>query len=131
MDELTQRLKEDARAIDASISEELERRIEGALEMTRPEPPPRRPRPVEWWAVLLGLGAAAAFGAMLLLSTAAPAPEPRLPVNRPITLTFPALDPDSATEAMVDPLERELGHLLADLGRAKKALGIGFESRAP
>lgn len=131
MDELTRRLKEDAHAIDATVSEDLERRIQGALEMTRPEPLPRKPRSFEWWAALLGLGAAAAFGAAILLSAPEPTPRPPRPVNRPITLTFPAVDPDRATQAMIDPLERELGHLLADLGRAREALGIGFESRAP
>lgn len=64
MDELTRRLKEDAQRIDATVSPELERRIQGALEHTRPTPPPTRR--TEWWAALLGLASAAALGSVLV-----------------------------------------------------------------
>ncbi|MEL6544308.1 MAG: hypothetical protein AAFQ82_06760 [Myxococcota bacterium] len=128
MDELTQRLKEDAQAFDANVSDELARRIQGSLEMTRPEPPPRKARPVEWWAAILGLGTAIAVGALILLNSPNRDAQP-LPVNRPITLTFPKVEPSQAESAMVDPLHQELGHLLADLSRAQRVLGIGFESR--
>ena len=72
MDKLKEALREDAAAIDATVSAELDDRIRASLEGVQPERPnaprPRRGLSMWWASSLTGVAAAAAVIAVINLS---------------------------------------------------------------
>ena len=121
MDDITQRLRDDASRIDASVSPELEDRIRASLEnvASTPAPRPRRPTLSLWWASsLTGVVAAAiVIVAVRLVSTPEQEP-PQVAAIEPLAL--PILKTETAV--LTAPLEQELVHLEADLRKAELAV---------
>ena len=131
MDDLEQRLREDALTIRADVPPELEARIHAALGRTSRTPPEARERP--WPSWLAGSLAGAAAVAAVLTVTAVfvvnpvPAPEP-MQVEDAVGYSVPEyvrelqreLPLDVRTAALTAPLEEELQNLRSDLEHAKE-----------
>ena len=124
MDELARKLRRDAGRIDATVSEQLDRRIRASLENVTPEPPPgrpQRPRPAMfWWASsLTGLAAAMVLIVVVNLGTPDPVPAPAR-VARP--LVVPQIEWRARAAVLTSPLEQEMEDLQADLKKAEEAV---------
>ena len=127
MDELSQRLREDAANIDASVSPELEARIRASLENVSPvvkqRSRPRRSSLTLWWASsLTGIVAAA-----IVIIAIRPSPEtvdtpPQLAATEP--LVVPILRTETAM--LTAPLAQELENLEADFRKAEQAVRKDF-----
>ncbi|MEO1483471.1 MAG: hypothetical protein AAFU77_15295 [Myxococcota bacterium] len=126
MDELEKRLREDADAIDGTVSPELARRIAGALELVG-TPHRIEPRKSEspWllWVVALA-SAAAAVAIVELRGATSEAPDLLRPPSAVTALTNSqaVLDPKQATNALLGPLTGELDALRADFETVKERL---------
>ena len=132
MDQLEQRLKDDAADIRADVSPALSSRIAASLRATEraPEKEARSaPAILRWWISSL-TGMAAVLVAIVLLNRNDPA-LPDLPVDAPIVATVPqeggvpqAEFPLRAESAMLtdtlEPLEEELENLKSDLEKARR-----------
>ena len=127
MDEVAQRLREDAARIDASVSPELETRIRASLQNVSPEsaqkPRPRRSSLNLWWASSL-TGAAAAAIVIIAIRPAADDNNTSPQVTAPEPLVVPILR--SETAMLTAPLEQELENLEADLRKAEQAVRRDF-----
>ena len=127
MDEVAQRLREDAANIDASVSAELETRIHASLKNVSPVPEqgsrPRRSSLTLWWASSLTGAAAAAIVIIAIRPVAEPGDTP--PQG---AATEPLVVPILRTETAVltAPLEQELENLEADLRKAEQAVRKDF-----
>ncbi|MEM6531631.1 MAG: hypothetical protein AAF654_03360 [Myxococcota bacterium] len=126
MDEFERRLREDAEAIPAEISPDLERRITVSLEQIQPSKQEARSRSESPWLlwVLALAGAAVAVAVVELRGTTSDAPDLLRPASVAETLSrAPAvLDPKQATNALLGPLAGELDALRADLQGVKDRL---------
>ncbi|MGI9204641.1 MAG: hypothetical protein ACR2Q3_11550 [Woeseiaceae bacterium] len=132
MDEFEKRLKQDADAVEASVSPQLRARIDASLRSTeraRPTGPETRPASRLWWASsLTGLTATIAFIAVLNMNRSEPPPAvvpvadmPTVPdTARDFPLIPPELDIQSAEFA--GPLEEELLRLRADIEKARNSV---------
>ncbi len=127
MDKLKEALREDAAAIDATVSAELDDRIRASLEGIQPErpksAPPRRGLSMWWASSLTGVAAAAAVIAVINLS------RDETPEVAPTTTVagaevLPPVMPDLTAQAAVlaGPLEEELEALESDLRKAERAV---------
>jgi hypothetical protein len=121
MDKLARQLREDARRIDVTVSDDLDRRIEASLRAARPEarrqaPPPARP-PLFWWAsTVTGLAAAlAVIGIVNWQERKEP-----LPVPVSIAELQPPIELKMETAKLTAPLEEELEALQSDLKKAEE-----------
>ena len=136
MDKLKEALREDAAAIDATVSVELDHRIRASLEGIQPERPEKAPRPRRgismWWASsLTGIAAAAAVIVAINLS------RDEVPEAAPTNTVagaqnVPPVMPELTARAAVlaGPLEEELEALESDLRKAEQAvreeMGLGL-----
>ena len=121
MDKLAQRLHEDARRIDVTVSDELDRRIEASLravapDNTRQATSPARP-PLFWWAsTVTGLAAAlAVIGIVNWQARQEPAPAPVT-----VAELQPPIELKMETAKLTAPLEEELEALQSDLKKAEE-----------
>ena len=122
MESFEERLKDDAAAIEARVTPELDDRIRASLENVVParprEEPTRRPAWFWWASSLTGAAAAAlVLTIMNLRDNPAPAPAPQI-ADAP-ALAMPKLD---VRPAMLQPLESELENLRGDLEKAERAV---------
>lgn len=123
MDKLAQRLHDDAGKIEATVSDELDRRIAVSLQAISPEPAaprvaPSRPLSMWWASSITGVAAVVAVIAVINLR-----PEPASmtePENAPLALPFADWKPETAV--LLSPLQQEYEDLQADLKKAEKAL---------
>jgi hypothetical protein len=121
MDKLAQRLREDARRIDVTVSDELDRRIEASLRATTPvaerRPAPAARPPLFWWAsTVTGLAAAlAVIGIVNWQARQEPLPPP---VS--IAELQPPIELNMETAKLTAPLEEELEALQSDLKKAEE-----------
>jgi len=131
MDNVAERLRQDARDIEVSVSSELDDRIRASLESTVPEPPtpkaaPQRP-PWFWWASSL-TGVAAAIIVVVIANLQAP--EPVVPANPAANPTafLPPVSWKVETAVLTSPLEQEIEDLQSDLKKAEEALKKDIEA---
>ena len=123
MDKLAQRLHDDAGKIEATISDELDRRITASLLASSPERPaprvePSRPLSMWWASSITGVAAVVAVIAVVNLQ---PGPDSMTePANPSLTLPFVDWTPKPAV--LLSPLQQEYEDLQADLKKAEKAL---------
>lgn len=125
MDNLAAKLRQDAEQIDASISPELDERIQASLHnVTQERPTPRREATRSlsfWWASSL-TGVAAALAVVVIVNLRAPDPAPA--VTEPVagTLVLPSVPWNVRTAVLTTPLEQEIEDLQADLKKAEEAV---------
>jgi len=130
MDNLEQRLRDDAARINVEITAELDDRIRASLEGVTPEkraePLPRKQPRSMWWASSL-TGVAAAAVVILVVNLQGP-PAPPDVVETPISADpwlMPVLNAETAV--LADPLRQELEDLEADLKKAEQAVRDEFD----
>lgn len=123
MDKLARQLHHDAERIDATVSGELDRRIEASLRGVTPEREqlhsagPGRP-PLFWWASAI-TGTAAAITVIALLNWQTP-DEPVAVPPLDIVAAAPIIDWKMETAMLTSPLQEELDRLEADLKKAEE-----------
>ena len=134
MDELKRRLRADADALDARVSDELDVRIEASLRgierrVAAPQRDEARPRAwlnpwITWGSSLTGVGLAAAV--ILAVNIADGPQRPANGTAAPATTAAVPPMPDFAWELrtadFAAPLQHELAAVRADLKRAGKAV---------
>jgi len=124
MDKLAERLREDADKIDATISVELDERIQASLRGISPEPARRAAPPSRtfsmWWASGI-TGVAAAVAVFAVINMQQPEPESMTePAVPPLALPF--VDWNARTAVLTGPLQQEYEDLQADLKKAEQVL---------
>lgn len=124
MDKLAKRLHDDADKIEATISVELDERIQASLRGISPAPA-RRPespsRPFSmWWASSI-TGVAAAVAIIAVINMQQPEPESMTEPAEP-SLALPFVDWHTKTAVLTSPLQQEYEDLQADLKKAEQAL---------
>jgi hypothetical protein len=132
MDEFEKRLKQDADAVEASVSPQLRARIDASLrgtERARATGPEKRPGSRLWWASsLTGLAATIAVIAVVNMNRPDPAPGAvpvaDMPTVPDTVLDFPLIPPelDIQSAEFADPLEEELLKLRADIEKARDSV---------
>jgi len=126
MDELAKRLREDAVQIDATVSPELERRIDASLHAAEPVRPAvgRRSRSWTFWLASSLTGAAVAIAVIALLNMRPPQQvQPPAIVNTvPPAEAFdvPAVDLKAETAVLTAPLVEELDALESDMKKLEQ-----------
>jgi hypothetical protein len=130
MDKLAKQLRADAERIDATVSAELDRRIDASLRAVTPEAEARRPAPIArpplfWWASTL-TGIAAAIAVIAIVNLRTPEQQERTPVD--LVATVPPLDLKAETAMLTAPLHEELDRLQSDFKKAEEKVkqDIGF-----
>lgn len=132
MDEFEKRLKQDAEALEVSVSPQLRDRIDASLRSTeraRTDAPEKRPISRLWWASSL-TGLAATIAVIVLVNMNAPeslpveAPVAAMPTEPDSALVFPPLRPDLDLKSadFASPLEEELSKLQADIEKARNSV---------
>lgn len=131
MDRLAQQLRDDARNIEATVSAELDARIEASLHGVTPERPRSRNSgtPVlrfRWQAVLTG----AALTAALIVALNMPSREPEVSATEPdlAAIELPAVPWRVEPAVLTTPLEQEYADLRSDLGKAEEAVRAELEA---
>jgi len=126
MDELANRLREDAEQIRADVSPALERRIHASLEAIKPEKPvePPKPRTPLFWLVSSLTGLAAAVAVIAIVNRApTDTAEPMIVQTPPVVMKdLPTLPLNVRNAMTTSPLERELTNLQSDLEKARRAV---------
>lgn len=133
MDKLAKRLREDAAAIDAPVSPELDYRIRASLEGVVQERPVEPTRSlVFWWASSL-TGLAAALLVVVLFNVGGGSEEPVPVVNStpPPDRSLPRLPLRTEAAMITSPLQKELDDLAADLRKARDEVASDVESVLP
>ena len=125
MDKLAKQLRDDARQIDCTISEELDDRIKASLQGITPQAahePRAASRPAWfWWASSL-TGAAAAVAVILIVNLQAPEPQPVATEAAVKPLVIPAIEWHTEAAVLTSPLEEEIENLQSDLKKAEEAV---------
>lgn len=132
MDEFEKRLKQDADAVDASVSPQLRARIDASLRGTgraRATGPEKRSTSRLWWASsLTGLAATIAVIAVVNMNRSEPppgeVPVADMPTVPDTALDFPLIPPelDIQSAEFAGPLEEELLKLQADIEKARNSV---------
>ncbi|MGH8168253.1 MAG: hypothetical protein ACREQ1_13505 [Woeseiaceae bacterium] len=129
MDNLEQRLAEDAARIEARVSPELEARIKAALRAERVAPAARREVSYPLWLAASLTGAAAAVVAIVLVNLAPNFPNEPSPARADaVAYSVPEYVSEferqfplrAKTAQMTTPLEDELKKLRSDLEKARE-----------
>jgi hypothetical protein len=121
MDKLANQLRKDAEQINATISDELDHRIEASLRAVTPakqaQPAPRGRPPLFWWASTL-TGAAAAMAVIAIVNWQ----EAGQPAGNPtqVASSQPAIELNMETAVLTAPLQQELDALRSDLKKAEE-----------
>lgn len=124
MDKLANRLRQDAEAIEVSVSDELDDRIMASLRGVTPRDSnaarAEKTRPAGfWWASsLTGIAAAAAVILIINTQQSEPPPAPATPAN--ILAAVPVVDWQAETAMMTGQLQQELDNLQSDIKKAEK-----------
>jgi len=123
MDKLAQQLRQDAENIEATVSDELDRRISASLQGVSPLDESactaRSQRPaLFWWASSL-TGIAAAAAVIVIVNSS----QPEVPATqRPATIAaaVPTIDWKSETAVFTGQLQQELDALQSDIKKAEE-----------
>jgi hypothetical protein len=125
MDKLAKQLRDDARQIDCTISDELDDRISASLHGITPQAahePRAAARPAWfWWASSL-TGVAGAVAVMLIVNLQTPEPQPVAAEPAVTPLILPAIEWHTETAVLTSPLEEEIENLQSDLKKAEEAV---------
>ena len=138
MDKLDQKLKQDADAIEATITPALQARLDATLHALEPKSPPAtKSRPgLGWWWLSSLTGVAAALLLIVYLNrgdgaseTVAPAVVESTPDTSIAPLVEMPLNIRSAefAEEFADPLAEELRNLQSDFEKAREKLGFDVD----
>lgn len=124
MDKLTRQLRDDAERIDASISPELDARINASLRAITPVAEARaRPRSWSFWLASSLTGAAAAIAVIAIVNMRQPEvaePAAVAAVEQNTSYTVPMFDLKAETAVLTSPLSEELQALQSDLKKAEQ-----------
>ena len=133
MDRLAERLREDAGAIEAEISAELDNRIRASLRSVKLQPEQPAPRiarfPSLWWASSL-TGAVVAVVAIVVINSDRATPPPEVVAAKTMPrLVVPQIDFEVEAATLTDPLAQELENLRDDLRKVEEAVrhDVGFD----
>ncbi len=130
MDKLAEQLKRDADRIEATVSDDLDYRIEASLRAVTPAQPDA-PRPAGrpalfWWASTL-TGVAAALAVIAIVNLQQPQtesiPDPRMVTTVPDNSAMPetpTVDWNAQSAMLTQPLVDELENLRSDLKKAEE-----------
>lgn len=125
MDKLAERLRDDAASIEATISEELDSRIQASLQGVQPERAADRTAVARprwfWWASSL-TGVAAALVLIAIVNLRAPEPAPAVAEAPVKPLVLPAIQWRTEAAVLTSPLEQEIEDLQSDLKKAEEAV---------
>ena len=135
MDKLEQELKQDAAEIDATVSPELQARLDASLHALESKAPPTRSsRPgLGWWWLSSLTGVAAALLLIVYLNRADVVEEPAVsPVaveSTPNIMIAPLAEIplDIRSAEFADPLAQELENLQSDFEKAREKLGFDVD----
>lgn len=123
MDKLALQLREDADNIDATISAQLDARLNASLQGIKPEAARRPQRESKsfslWWASSL-TGVAAALLIIVVANLRAPDPVPVAEITTPAPLVLPSIEWNAKSAVLTSPLEREIDDLQSDLKKAEE-----------
>ncbi len=120
MDKLAKQLRADAEQIEATVSDELDRRINASLRAVKPveQTPVASKPPLFWWASTL-TGVAAAIAVIAIVNWQVPDdPVSATPVN--IVAAVPSIDLKAESAMLTGPLQEELDRLQSDLKKAEE-----------
>lgn len=123
MDELGNRLRQDAEDIEVVVSDELDRRIAASLRGVTPGKPGRvgreRVRPAGFWWASSVTGIAAAAAVIFVINARQ---EDTTPVATPppVVVTAPLIDLRAETATLTGALEQELENLQSDMRKAEE-----------
>lgn len=124
MDKLTRQLRDDAARIDASISPELDARINASLHAVTPvKKASPRPRSWSFWLASSLTGAAAAIAVIAIVNMRQPEvaePAAVAAVEQDTSYTVPVFDLKAETAVLTNPLSEELQALQSDLKKAEQ-----------
>lgn len=128
MDKLAKRLREDADRIDASISPELDERINASLRAVTPQRPAEKQNSARSWTFwlassLTGAAAAIVLIAVLNLRDTPVETAPAVAENAlPDIVEVPVFDLHAEAAVLTSPLSQELEALQSDLKKAEEKL---------
>jgi len=120
MDKLAKQLRTDAEQIEATVSDELDRRINASLRAVNPveQAPVAAKPPLFWWASTL-TGVAAAIAVIAIVNWQVPdEPDLATPVNT--VAVVPPIDLKAESAMLTGPLQEELDKLQSDLKKAEE-----------
>ncbi len=120
MDKLANQLRTDAEKIEATVSDELDRRINASLRAVQPveQASGTSKSPLFWWASTL-TGVAAAIAVIAIVNWQVPDdPVSATPVN--IVAAVPSIDLKAESAMLTGPLQEELDRLQSDLKKAEE-----------
>ena len=123
MDKLASRLRHDADKIEATVSDELDRRIAASLRGVTPQTEtvsaPKSRRPVLfWWASsLTGIAAAAAL--IIVINSQQPVYD-TTPTTSDVMATVPVIDWKAESAMLTGQLQQELDNLQSDIKKAEQ-----------
>jgi hypothetical protein len=123
MDNLAERLREDAGRIECTVSEELDERIRASLHGITPEPVVQaKPKSFSFWFAsgLTGVAAAVAFIAIVNLQTPEAGVAPTQ--STPTALVLPTIEWRVKTAVLTSPLEQEIEDLQSDIKKAEEVV---------
>ena len=125
MDKLAKKLREDAERIDATISPQLDDRIDASLRAVSPESAKNQPsRSWSFWLASSLTGAAVALTAIVILSVRSPEPlePPHVVQTQQLEVPFeiPAFKLKAETAVLTAPLQQELDALQSDLRKVEQ-----------
>ena len=132
MDKLERQLKQDAADIDATVTPELQARLDATLHALEPKSPPARKSqfgPGWWWLSSL-TGVAAALLLIVYLNRGGVVEEPVAPSiaddSTPDIMIAPLAEIplDIRSAEFADPLAKELENLQSDFEKARQKLGF-------
>jgi hypothetical protein len=120
MDKLAKQLRTDAKQIEVTVSDELDRRIHASLRAVKPveQTPVVSKSPLFWWASTL-TGVAAAIAVIAIVNWQVPdEPVSATPLN--IAAAVPSIDLKAESAMLTGPLQDELDKLQSDLKKAEE-----------
>ena len=125
MDKLAKQLRDDAKRIDAEVSDELDARIRASLNSIIPEAstdrrPQSRTASFWWWSSLTGVAATLAI--IAVINTQKPDPAPAIAQTAQAPLKLPEVDWKAREAVLTSPLEQEIEDLREDLKKAEEAV---------
>ncbi len=123
MDKLANRLRQDAKNIDATVSDELDHRISASLRGVAPleetSSQVKSRRPALFWLASSLTGVAAAAVVILIVNLSQPEPV-ATPGPAAIAAAIPDIDWKSETAVFTSQLQQELDALQSDIKKAEE-----------
>jgi len=125
MDNLAKQLREDARRIECTISDELDDRIRASLHGISPEqsaPPRAEPKSFSFWFASSMTGVVAAGAIIAMVNLQRPEPVPVAVETVPAVFNLPTIEWKAETAVLTNSLEQEIENLQSDLKKAEESV---------